>query len=842
MTTQKQLKDFSGAGKLAAEYFSSLKQMQDDFIQSRQDLLSGFSVSDSLNSGFASDSSATLNRSASIDTDTMNAAAQKILDARAARAAKASRQSSGSDLSQDTALAWMNDAQSALKNAQFELRTARGSAEDTASAQQAYDTAKQNYDTARSVYASFAAQGNANEETDSDSSHVTVRPLSDIEDDLNAAGTYVEDLDQWVAKPGQQEILNNLLYEQRLAWKQQAESVNKQYTKGDQITAATAASFGDGLDQFDTNTKISIYKLFGLDVPDYLLVESPLAIKNEKTLEDASGALKTIGELSQIAGNAAPTMVLSMLFPASALGELGTAAKILGKVATSSSVYGSSYGGAYAQARNEGKTDKEATTYGVLSGASEVVLGKVLEGLSKGGSKFLSKKLEGTVIGAIKNNASKAIDEMLGNSQTASAAAAIIKNMGKEAAEEYFQYALDPLMQNVSFDGKDFTAKEMLTNAFSKEAFHSALLGALSSGSSNLTGVAANGVASKLTGEGGLLSEANLNKLTESEAKEINNALTSAYAGMLENEGYRNIDEYRKQAEKTNANKKSAITHALAVGAELAQMIETQTQKAEKAMASKNVAKAITASQNEESANRNGEKTAAASQEQTGKPSIFSEEQLKTMNVPQLKSILQNLAPAFAEKWKSAGLKTAEVDRQVAEMLGGNNSAQLARDIGTMQKELGTGVEVATENETTADGLNGSGDDGKINENNEPNIDETQSDNSNELFSELEKDQFTILKWDDYPDGPKPKGPFRLIDGEEYDNARRAANKVNKSLHRNNPESKGKQYHEIHTVKFGGSPTDLTNKVLLTPEEHMYYTKWWNEIQRKREGKGKGGK
>ena len=119
MTTQKQLKDFSGAGKLAAEYFNSLKQMQDDFIQSRQDLLSGFSVSDSLNSGFASDSSTTLNRSASIDTDTMNAAAQKILDAKAARAAKASRQSSGSDLSKDTALAWMNDAQSALKNAQL---------------------------------------------------------------------------------------------------------------------------------------------------------------------------------------------------------------------------------------------------------------------------------------------------------------------------------------------------------------------------------------------------------------------------------------------------------------------------------------------------------------------------------------------------------------------------------------------------------------------------------------------------------------------------------------------------------------------------------------------------
>ena len=444
---------------------------------------------------------------------------------------------------------------------------------DLSAAQENYNQAQNAYAQAKADRESFEAAilGTVNGLAVS-----TDRSLSDIEADLNAAGTYIEDLDQWVAKPGQQETLNNLLYEQRLAWKQQAEAVNKQYTKGDQITAATAASFGEGLDQFDTNTKISIYKLFGLDVPDYLLVKSPLAIQNEKTLENASGTLKTIGELSQIAGNAAPTMVLSMLFPASALGELGTVAKILGKVATSSSVYSSAYGGAYAQARNEGKTDTEASTYGVLSGASEVFLGEALGALAKGGSKFLSKKLENTVLGAMKNNASKAINEILGNSQTASAAAAIIKNMGKEAAEEYFQYALDPLMQNISFDGEDYTAKEMLTNAFSKEAFHSALLGALSSGTSQMTGLAVNGVASKLTGKGGLLNEQNLSNLTESEAKEVNNALTSAYAGMLENEGYRNIEEYRKQAEKTNANKKTAITHALAIGAELSQAIKNR--------------------------------------------------------------------------------------------------------------------------------------------------------------------------------------------------------------------------------------------------------------------------
>ena len=85
-----------------------------------------------------------------------------------------------------------------------------------------------------------------------------------------------------------------------------------------------------------------------------------------------------------------------------------------------------------------------------------------------------------------------------------------------------------------------------------------------------MTGVAANGIANK----SGLISAENLGKLTDAESTQVNRALTNAYAGMLEKEGYRNINEYRKQAEKTNANKATANAHALAVGAELAQAIK----------------------------------------------------------------------------------------------------------------------------------------------------------------------------------------------------------------------------------------------------------------------------
>lgn len=52
------------------------------------------------------------------------------------------------------------------------------------------------------------------------------------------------------------------------------------------------------------------------------------------------------------------------------------------------------------------------------------------------------------------------------------------------------------------------------------------------------------------------------------------------------------------------------------------------------------------------------------------------------------------------------------------------------------------------------------------------------------------------------------------------------------AMRRANPDMfKGLQIHEIHPVKFGGSPTDLLNKVFLTPEEHRLYNTFWFKLQ-----------
>ncbi len=47
----------------------------------------------------------------------------------------------------------------------------------------------------------------------------------------------------------------------------------------------------------------------------------------------------------------------------------------------------------------------------------------------------------------------------------------------------------------------------------------------------------------------------------------------------------------------------------------------------------------------------------------------------------------------------------------------------------------------------------------------------------------------------------------------------------------------GKEVHEVHPVKFGGSPTSSLNKLRLTPSDHRGYTTFWNRLQRSIEKK-----
>jgi hypothetical protein len=107
----------------------------------------------------------------------------------------------------------------------------------------------------------------------------------------------------------------------------------------------------------------------------------------------------------------------------------------------------------------------------------------------------------------------------------------------------------------------------------------------------------------------------------------------------------------------------------------------------------------------------------------------------------------------------------------------------------------------------------------------------------------LKPGELYIEDWSGYPAGQhgltQPKGPFRLLTGTEYTEARAAANATNAAIRRQLPlwRSAGLEWHEITPVKFGGSPTDLANKIPLPLDFHKsVVTPWWKTLQRGIEG------
>ncbi|WP_204903107.1 hypothetical protein, partial [Pseudomonas syringae] len=94
---------------------------------------------------------------------------------------------------------------------------------------------------------------------------------------------------------------------------------------------------------------------------------------------------------------------------------------------------------------------------------------------------------------------------------------------------------------------------------------------------------------------------------------------------------------------------------------------------------------------------------------------------------------------------------------------------------------------------------------------------------------------FSISDWTGYPEGvPAPQGPFRLLEGAEYNAARNAANKANNTIRREQGlVGQPVDVHEINPVKFGGNPTESANKVILPRDVHrQQVTPWWNQLQK----------
>ena len=107
---------------------------------------------------------------------------------------------------------------------------------------------------------------------------------------------------------------------------------------------------------------------------------------------------------------------------------------------------------------------------------------------------------------------------------------------------------------------------------------------------------------------------------------------------------------------------------------------------------------------------------------------------------------------------------------------------------------------------------------------------------TNKVTTRYADGTFSVSDWNGYPAGvPRPPegSTYRLLTGSEYTEARRLVNNANAQIRRSGVVPERREIHEIIPVKYGGSPTNLANKVYLPRGTHRSeVTPWWNRLQR----------
>jgi filamentous hemagglutinin len=92
----------------------------------------------------------------------------------------------------------------------------------------------------------------------------------------------------------------------------------------------------------------------------------------------------------------------------------------------------------------------------------------------------------------------------------------------------------------------------------------------------------------------------------------------------------------------------------------------------------------------------------------------------------------------------------------------------------------------------------------------------------------VEEGTFSIWDWKGYPTkGVRPSGTFKLVPKGQTAQLREIV-KIENGAIRDEAERlghpfTGSQVHEVKPIKFGGSPTDPANKVIVPDELHHLY-------------------
>lgn len=164
---------------------------------------------------------------------------------------------------------------------------------------------------------------------------------------------------------------------------------------------------------------------------------------------------QAVYDIGTTTANMAPSIVAGAV--------VGTVNPAAGAWVTSALMGVSAGGNAYQEAINLGYTKEQARAYGVMTGASEALLSRVLGGVGNAGSSLTNKAVSKMVSG-INNAYLRGSVKLLGR-------------MGSEALEESMQEVLNPFIQNLTLN-----TNNTWSDVKWSEVAYAGLLGALSAG------------------------------------------------------------------------------------------------------------------------------------------------------------------------------------------------------------------------------------------------------------------------------------------------------------------------------------------------------------------------
>lgn len=193
------------------------------------------------------------------------------------------------------------------------------------------------------------------------------------------------------------------------------------------------------------------------------------------TVDEYGNPVRT--SIAQAAGDFISTTsnMLPSILTSTVVGALNpTAGAALGTGLLSASAGGN----AYTEMINLGYDKNQSRTYAAMVGASEAVLQSLLGGISQLGGGAISKGIT-KALGKADNVLAK-LAIQIGNSNLGK----VLINAFEEGSEEYFQSILEPWFRNIVF------GEENEIDLLSEEALYSALLGALTGGVFEGSGIA----------------------------------------------------------------------------------------------------------------------------------------------------------------------------------------------------------------------------------------------------------------------------------------------------------------------------------------------------------------